>query len=161
MVCLISNHSARQISFFYRIFQGGLYSIVFKLWNFILKPQVFLPWIHRVLRCSFSWLMKQHISERPYTCDMYYFPHTHHKNTATHHYVIWCLVRLHTIRRTRCTKCPVTRFFATHMEVHLDTYHCLSVNVCSEYSIHQMCYCIQGDSKEGYIQLFFNYEILS
>ena len=91
LLCFSSTHSAKQ-PFFVSTgvakwgWLGNLYfdftphSFVLKFWNFVkLNPQVFDPWIHRVLRCSFSWSKLHHISQRPYYCDMYILPDTHHR----------------------------------------------------------------------------------
>ena len=44
-----------------------------KIWNFTLNTQVIVQGIHRVLQCSFLWLKIQHISQRSYGCEAYFF----------------------------------------------------------------------------------------
>ena len=110
--------------------------------KFCLNPQAFIPWIHLVLRCSFSWLKLQHISEHPYFCDVILLQNIHHRNTGAHHYVPWGLVRHHTLITVleATTLCPLISSWqdAFHKHEYLDTLHRLSVNVSLDYAIHQM-----------------------
>jgi len=121
ILCFSLTHSARQHSYVSAgvakrtLTISNLYfvitphSFVIQLWNIIVNPQAFVPGIHRVLRCSFSWVKLQHISESPYTCNMYFLPDTHYKNSGTHHYVPWCLVRLHKLQKRKCLLMPSWR----------------------------------------------------
>ena len=122
--------------------------ILSKLWNFTLNTQVIVPGIHRVLQCSFLWLKIQHISERSYRCKTYFFlPNTHHSYKNTQRYVPWYFIRLHKSQDYRHQHWVPRRPFdqmPCHTHGGLDTYHSLSSNVSSHYSIHQMFLHIQA-----------------
>ena len=72
---------------------------------------------------------------------IYFLPNTHHRYKNTHRYVPWYFVRLHKSQVYRHQHCVPRRPFdqmPCHTHGGLDTYHSLSANVSSHYSIHQM-----------------------
>ena len=121
--------------------------ILSKLWNFTLNTQVIVPGIHRVLRVS-SYGWRSNISFSVHMHAMYiYLPNTHHRYKDKHRYIPWYFVRLHTSQVYKHQHCVPRRAFdkkPCHTLGGLDTYHSLSVNVSSDYSIHQMLLHIQA-----------------
>jgi len=116
--------------------------IFYKLWNFTLNPQIFL---FMNASCPSMFLLVVEVPTYQwapsYVWWICFLPHIHQKYKDNHRYVPWCLVSLHT-SQVYIHQHWVTRHSFDQMPCHthgcLDTYHRLSVNVSSEYSIHQM-----------------------
>jgi len=78
---------------------------------------------------------------------IFFLPNTHHSYKDTHRYVPWYFVSLHTSQVYRHQHCVPRRpldLVPCHTNGGLDTYHSLSVNISSDYSIHQMLLHIQA-----------------
>ena len=76
-----------------------------------------------------------------------FLPNTRHRYKNTHRYVPWYFVRLLKSQVYRHQHCVPRRPFdqmPCHTHEGLDTYHYLSANVSSRYSIHQMFLHIQA-----------------